>query len=455
MTSDGVLDIETAWATKVVAGDSTRVYLVVTSEHRVVPLEPGVEVFVGRLPECAIQVVSNEVSRRHASFTLEPRRGVVVRDLGGRNGTGVGKRVLRSAETEVGAGEVCSVGPARFVIAIERTDGWMDAPAAPLSPPRSEDHAEREVEIDFRGVVVGDPAMKKVYLVAQRVAARATTALILGETGVGKEVLAAFLHTSSPRAAGPYVRLSCASLSESLLEAELFGYEKGAFTGADRRKIGFFEAASGGTLFLDEVGEISPATQVKVLRVLENRTITRIGGTQEIPVDVRVVCATHRDLRAAVAAKTYREDLYYRISAFTLRVPPLRERPLEIGLLAEIFATELGRAMDVPRKTLSPEVMARLGAYSWPGNVRELKNALEHALVLCDGPTILLEHLPETLRDTTLGASPRVVDVDDIARVQAALDAAKWNQTHAATSLGISRRGLIYKMKRYGLKKPG
>jgi DNA-binding NtrC family response regulator len=444
------VDIETDWAAQVDAGSASRAYLVVTSDHRVIPIGPGERLLVGRSEECEIQLPGPSASRRHAVFAHVVGQGIVVEDLGGKNGTRVGRRVLHGTKALLGPGDVCTVGEVRIVLAVERSEGWCDALPA---PPANEDDGQ-DLELAGVGVVVGDPAMKKVYLLAQRVAQRGTTALILGETGVGKEVIASFLHQKSPRAAGPYVRLSCASLPDTLLESELFGHEKGAFTGADRRKTGYVEAAMGGTLFLDEIGELPLATQVKLLRVLENRTITRLGGTIEVPVDVRVVCATHRNLRDAVAGGTFREDLYYRISAFVINVPPLRDRRDEIGLLANACVVELSRAMDLPQKTLSAEVSSRLLEYPWPGNVRELKNAIEHALVVCDGPSIQIEHLPGTMLEPGAKRSVPFVDSADRAATRAALEATAWNQTHAAARLGISRRGLIYKMRRYGLKKP-
>ncbi len=317
-----------------------------------------------------------------------------------------------------------------------------------------------------QGVCVADPGMVKVFRVAQRVAQTDPTVLITGETGAGKEVLSAQIHRLSQRAAKPYVRLNCASLPENLLSSELFGHERGAFTGADRRKIGYFEAANGGTLLLDEIGELSQSMQVKLLRVLENRTVLRLGGTTEIPVDVRVLCATHRDLPAEVKAGRFREDLFYRVSAFTLQVPPLRERPAEVGMLAELFLRQQAERAGRPVPTLGTEVTAILQQHRWPGNVRELRNAIEHAFVLCDGDVILLAHLPPTLQEAEVqpvvavpGDAPSSTNVKDRlaaiehASIAEALEAENGNQTRAAKRLGMSRRALIYKMEKYGIKK--
>ena len=316
-----------------------------------------------------------------------------------------------------------------------------------------------------QGVCIADPAMVKVFRVARRVAKTDTTVLILGETGVGKEVLAEQLHRYSSRGGKPYVKLNCASLPETLLSSELFGHERGSFTGADRRKIGYFEAADGGTLLLDEIGELSLSMQVKLLRVLESHTVLRIGATQEIPVDVRVICATHRDLQQEVAEGRFREDLYYRVSAFTLTVPALRERPTEVGLLAELFMRQHAERMGIPPPTLGDAAMTALTTHAWPGNVRELKNAIEHAFVMCDGDVILPEHLPETLRAPASGQIAPIVGTDgatsvkdkleqiERASIVKALADENGNQTRAAKRLGISRRALIYKMGKYDIKR--
>jgi len=312
-----------------------------------------------------------------------------------------------------------------------------------------------------QGVCLADPAMVKVFRVARRVAKTTTTVLVLGETGVGKEVLAEQLHRYSTRSDKPYVRLNCASLPETLLTSELFGHERGAFTGADRRKIGYFEAADGGTLLLDEIGELSLSMQVKLLRVLENHTVLRLGATSEIPVDVRVVCATHRDLQKDVQAGRFREDLFYRVSAFTLTVPPLRERPTEIGLLAELFIKQLAERMEREPPRLTEAVVGALTSHRWPGNVRELRNAVEHAFVMCDGDRVDVEHLPASIQtpDDDAGADQGKGGVrDKLAQIERAsivkaLADENDNQTRAAKLLGMSRRALIYKMAKYGIKR--
>jgi transcriptional regulator with PAS, ATPase and Fis domain len=320
-------------------------------------------------------------------------------------------------------------------------------------------------------VIACDPQMKRLFALAQKVAASNITVLVLGETGAGKEIVAGSIHEQSTRAGKPCVRLNCASIPESLLESELFGHEKGAFTGAERQKIGFFEAAQEGTVFLDEIGEMSLSVQAKLLRVLENRTITRVGGTSEIDVDVRIVCATNRDLELEVREGRFREDLYYRISAFSLVVPALRDRPGDILPLCEHFvrinhAALPGDVDHTATPVLTAEAKQRLQRYDWPGNVRQLRNAMERAVVLASNGVIEVDDLPDRVRaaevrpgqspilvDTSLDVRDQLADVEKTT-IQAALAAVDGNQTKAAKRIGISRRALIYKMEKYGLKEP-
>jgi len=311
------------------------------------------------------------------------------------------------------------------------------------------------------GPVVIDAAMRRVYTLVDRIADSAMTVLILGETGVGKELVAEAIHERSSRRKEPLIKLNCAALPESLLESELFGYERGAFTGAERRKVGFFEAANGGTLFLDEIGEMPLALQAKLLRVLERKVITRVGGTAEVETDTRLIAATHRDLDAEVRAGRFRQDLMFRIGGFTLAVPPLRDRATEIVPLAEHFARAAAAEQGRSAPKLSDGARDALVAYGWPGNVRELRNAIERALVLC-GDVIEPADLPEKLRDAGQRVRPVATSADmrghlaevERAAIVAALEAEDQNQTRAARRLGLSRRALIYKMEKYGLKPP-
>ncbi|HEV7555054.1 MAG TPA: sigma 54-interacting transcriptional regulator, partial [Kofleriaceae bacterium] len=308
-------------------------------------------------------------------------------------------------------------------------------------------------------VVVIDPLMKQVFKLAKRAATAAISVLVVGETGTGKEVVSETIHRLSPRAAGPYVKLNCAALSETLVESELFGHDKGAFTGAIATKAGFFESANGGTLFLDEIGELPLGTQAKLLRVLEQHKITHVGGTKEIPIDVRLICATNRDLEAEVHRGRFREDLYFRIAAFVIPVPPLRDRKTEILPLAVRFTGEIASQLGHPPIGFSPEALDALQEYDWPGNVRELRNTIERAVVLSSGAgKIERHHLPERMHERATQPADALDVRQRVAAVErdtilAALDATGGNQTQAAKKLGISRFALIRLMDKHDLKR--
>jgi two-component system, NtrC family, response regulator AtoC len=318
-----------------------------------------------------------------------------------------------------------------------------------------------------RRVVGESTAWKEVLKQATQVAATDTTVLLLGESGTGKEVVARFIQRASPRADRPYVALNCAALPDQLLESELFGYEKGAFTGAGAAKPGQIERAARGVLFLDEVGEMSLAAQAKLLRVLQEREFQRLGGTRVLTADVRVVAATNRDLRAAVENHRFREDLYYRLHVFEIRLPPLRERREDILSLSEEFLVEIGRAFGRPPAGISREARERLLQYDWPGNVRELRNTLERAAIVCEGGLINAEHLslvgprasalrvPEAAH---AGEEPgtryrTATDLMAIERgmVEKALEEARYNKSNAARALGLSRKQLYVRLRRFGL----
>jgi DNA-binding NtrC family response regulator len=295
--------------------------------------------------------------------------------------------------------------------------------------------------------VIVDPAMKRLYELAGRVARGAIGVLVIGETGAGKEILADFLHRSSPRAAGPLVRVNCAALTDTLIESELFGHVKGAFTGADRDRSGLLETADGGTIFLDEVGEISAAVQAKLLRVLEERKVMPVGGSTPRPVDVRFVAATNRDLETDVAAGSFRRDLYYRLAGAVLAIPPLRDRPLEIALLARAFA---------PGFTFTEAALDALRAHDWPGNVRELRNVVDRATLLVDGKVIDVEHLGITARVAPAAAPTLPGELASLERqrILDALEASGGNQTRAARALGMPLRTLIKRIESYQLPRP-
>jgi transcriptional regulator with GAF, ATPase, and Fis domain len=317
--------------------------------------------------------------------------------------------------------------------------------------------------------IVGESRWWKDVLVqAMKVAATSTTVLLTGESGTGKEIVARAIHRASPRSRAPFAALNCAALPDQLLESELFGYEKGAFTGAAAAKPGRLELAAGGVLFLDEAGEMSPAVQAKLLRVLEEREFQRLGGIKVLKADVRVISATNRDLKQAIAKGEFREDLYYRLGVFEIRLPPLRERPEDILPLTETFLAEIGPAIGHPVAGISREARELLFAYPWPGNVRELRNALERAAILCEGGLITAAHLPISISRGDSGASlpavklpagllpPGGVDLESVERsyVKEALRQARGNKSKAAKLLGLTRAQLYSRIEKYGLDEP-
>ena len=313
------------------------------------------------------------------------------------------------------------------------------------------------------GLVGDSRAMGKVREQVLKVAATDATVLVLGESGTGKELVARALHEASRRREGPFVPVSCAALPEGLLESELFGHERGAFTGATRRKIGRFELADGGTLFLDEVGDLPPQVQVKLLRVLQERRFERVGGEETLEVDVRLVSATNRDLARRVAEGRFREDLYYRLAIVPLRLPPLRERPEDVEGLAHYFLDKHAPRMGRRPRGFDPEALALLRRHGWPGNVRELENAVQQAMVFSEGERVRVEDLPVTLREAptslpSLDGERSLTDIlEDLERqlVTGAYRKAHGVKAEAARLLGIKPSALYYKLEKYGLWKPG
>ncbi|HVR97360.1 MAG TPA: sigma 54-interacting transcriptional regulator [Thermoanaerobaculia bacterium] len=326
----------------------------------------------------------------------------------------------------------------------------------------------RELESRGRGRIVGaSKSWKEVLRHVGRVASSETTVLITGESGTGKEIVAHLIRQGSPRVGKPFVAVNCAALPDQLLESELFGYEKGAFTGAVAAKAGRLEQAAGGTLFLDEVAEMSPLVQAKLLRFLQEREFQRLGGTRTLRADVRVIAATNRDLGRLIARQEFREDLYYRLNVFEIRIPPLRERPEDVLLLAEAFLEELGHSMSRPAAGISRDAREWLLAYPWPGNVRELRNAIERAILLCDGGLVTRDHLPavvgrpETARPAAVHGSlgPDApfpaggIDLEAVERsfVERALAQTRGNKSKAARLLGLTRAQLYSRLEKYGL----
>jgi DNA-binding NtrC family response regulator len=401
----------------------------------------GTESFVvGRGEGADVVVDDTSVSRAHARFTVGDR--LLVEDLGSSNGTWVdGRRLERGAAAPLRPGSLVELGS---VLAVVRG-------------PDYERRAEAKAAAAL-GIVVRDPAMDRVYEMVELAGRSKLSVILLGETGVGKEVLASRLHAVSPRSKGPLLKLNCASLVESLLEAELFGHERGAFTGALQAKPGLIESADGGTVFLDEIGEMPATTQAKLLRVLESGQVTRIGGLRPKDVDVRYVAATHRDLAKMVAKGTFRQDLLFRLDGLSIRIPPLRDRTSEIGPLAERFVAEACREAGRAPLALSEDAVRKLVAHRWPGNVRELRNVVTRSIVLCRGSSIgpddlLLGAAGATEVATTAGNQPPR-DASERERILAALAEAGGNQTRAAKLLGMSRRTLIYRLDELGLPRP-
>ncbi|HEX2095009.1 MAG TPA: sigma-54 dependent transcriptional regulator [Longimicrobiaceae bacterium] len=357
----------------------------------------------------------------------------------------------------LGAAEllVTPLGPEEIVRAVRSAGpGGSGIPLPPVDPADPGDE-----------LVGSSPALIEVFKGVGRVAPSAATVLVTGESGTGKELVARAVHRMSPRPGGPFVAVNCAAIPEDLLESELFGHERGAFTGAVARKVGRFERANGGTLFLDEIGDMSLVLQSKILRALQEREIERLGGKERIPLDVRVVAATHRDLPALVEAGEFREDLFYRLAVVRLHLPPLRERTGDLRLLALHYAARFARAYGTALRAVSPAALERLEAHSWPGNVRELRNVLERAVLLAPGDTLLPEHLeidrrgaPETMPAGVFlpGYGPTLsmaqVEALHIARV---LEHVGGHFGRAAEILGMHRNTVSRKALEYGIIQEG
>jgi DNA-binding NtrC family response regulator len=417
-----------------------------------VPLPARGDLVVGRGSSADVDIDEPRASRRHARLRVGD--SITIEDLGSVNGTRVrGRKLEPGRPVAVSPGEAIAIGGLVLMVQLDR--------AASGSSSSGASRAGR-VPAAFAGgagAVCEDEAMRGVYALAARAAAGTIGVLILGETGVGKEVLARAIHDASPRAARPFVSLNCAALSEPLLESELFGHERGAFTGAAGAKPGLLETAPGGTVFLDEVGELTPALQAKLLRVIEARELVRVGGVQARKIDVRFLAATNRDLEADVARGAFRRDLYFRLNGMTLVIPPLRERPRDLPVLARHLVAALARQARRRRAPeLSDGALAVLAAHAWPGNVRELRNVLERALLLCDGSVISEAHLPREPpgpRAGTPAAVPAAREApSERTRILETLAACAGNQSRAAKKLGISRKVLLARLDKYGVARP-
>lgn len=319
-------------------------------------------------------------------------------------------------------------------------------------------------KLGFPKIIGKSPAMEDVSKNIQKVALAKTTVLLLGESGTGKELFARALHHLSPRKDNPFVAINCAAIPRELLESELFGHEKGAFTGADHKRIGKFELADKGSIFFDEIGEMDLTLQAKLLRVLQGEAIERVGGIRPIPIDVRIIAASNRDLEKAVLEKIFREDLFYRVSVFPIKIPPLKERRDDIPLLVNHFLNHYCAELKTKPKGISSEALDMLKNHTWKGNVRELENCIERSVILCDGKTILPEHLvisPPEITDTFLQelslegsleeVSKAAIRTAEIRLIKKVLNEAGWNKTKAARILKVSYKTLLTKIKDYGI----
>lgn len=317
---------------------------------------------------------------------------------------------------------------------------------------------EREGNFDIIGQ---SPAMESIFKMIRKIAPTDSTVYVHGESGTGKELIARAIHENSDRANGPFIKVNCSALAETLLESELFGHEKGAFTGAHKRKMGRFELADGGTLFLDEIGDIRPSTQLKLLRVLQERQIERVGGEDTIHVNVRVVTATNKDLKQEVAEGRFREDLFYRLHIIPIELPPLRDRPSDIALLVEHFITKLAQRTRSDVSGIAPDALKVLQQYSWPGNVRELENVIERALVFADGEQLVMQDLPPMITGRTANdllpipdgerSLPEILESLEHQLILRAFKQAEGVKTETARLLGIKPSALYYKLEKYNI----
>ncbi len=439
-------------------------------------LPPASTLTVGRSRKCDLCIDHPSVSREHAVFFGS--NPVTVEDLDSTNGTTIaGLRIGKRVRVPVERGQVIAIGAAVIVIR-----SALETDSSPIPQPRIGSRAEHVAP----AVIVVDDGMRELYRVVDLVGKGDLSVILLGETGSGKDVIADAIHRRSTRGSGAYVRVNCAALPDALLESELFGYERGAFTGAVQAKPGLLEVADGGTLFLDEIAELPLAMQAKLLRVLESREVTRVGGLKSRSIEVRFICATNRDLVGLVRAGSFRQDLYFRLNGISLVIPPLRQRRAEIAPLAQSFVIQACRDAGRVRVPVTADAMRQLEAHDWPGNVRELRNVMERAVTLCTGAAIDIHHLPppelsfgvpvNSLESTQRATLPAPNDgslgafdttplgLHDAARKAAqsierrriaeAMDRCGGNQTRAAQLLRISRRTLVARLTEYGFARP-
>jgi two-component system, NtrC family, response regulator AtoC len=443
-----------------VGDDGPRIVAVWNGGSLSQPLPARGTLLIGRTAEAGIRLDHPSVSRRHAMLVLDGER-MRLDDLGGSNGTFLnGQRLAPRSQTWLSTGALVEVGSVLLVV----KDAARSAP--PRSPPSPD-------------LVLADPKMTEVYQQLEMVAKSSLSVILLGETGSGKELCATRVHQLSPRAAHPFLKVNCAALVETLLEAELFGYERGAFTGATQAKAGLLESAHGGTLFLDEVGETPLSTQAKLLRVLESGEVVRVGAVKPRSIDVRFVSATNRNLRDLVTQGSFRQDLFFRLDGISISIPPLRDRPSEISELTRAFLASAAQAASRRPLDITPEAMRALQNYPWPGNVRELRNVITRSVLLCKTDRLELEDLrfegfgasaasppppmsplrpsgpaQESARAPVPSVSLSPADEEERQRVADALQRSAGNQTRAAKLLGMSRRTMLKRLDALGLPRP-
>jgi len=430
----------TATMPPVAKADRVDLVFVVDGRTLAYPLPAEGRVVVGRSAGDVV-VAHASLSRQHAAITTP---SLLLEDLGSTNGTWL-RAPDGAAESRLAPGDVARLAPG--------DTARLGAVTMVLVPRPAEPATARPEALD--------PAMRDALALADRVAPSEIPVLLLGETGVGKEVLAERVHRASRRSGGPLLRLNCAALAEQLVESELFGHERGAFTGAHAAKPGLLEAASGGTVLLDEVGDLRLESQARLLRVIEEGKALRVGGVTPRPVDVRFLAATHKDLDAAVREGRFRRDLYYRLAGVAVRIPPLRERPAELLPLARGFLQAAwARAGRAGAPSLSADAVAWLTAHPWPGNIRELRHCVERSALLCEGAVVAREHLDPgpSPASPAAPAAPAATSRGRAgltrAAIEAALDRCAGNQTRAAEALGVSRRTLVNWIERHGIARP-
>jgi transcriptional regulator with GAF, ATPase, and Fis domain len=432
---------------------------------------------IGRSRKCDLCIDHPSVSREHAVFYGSAP--VTVEDLGSTNGTTIaGLRIGARSRVPIERGQVIAIGAAVIVIRAA-----LESTPPPLPPANRV--GQPKIDYGHPSVIVVDDGMRELYRVVDLVGKGDLSVILLGETGSGKDVIADAIHRRSTRGGAAYVRVNCAALPDALLESELFGYERGAFTGAVQAKPGLLEVADGGTLFLDEIAELPLAMQAKLLRVLESREVTRVGGLKSRAIDTRFICATNRDLVSLVRLGGFRQDLYFRLNGISLVIPPLRQRRAEIAPLAQAFVVHACRDAGRTQVPITAEAMRQLEAHDWPGNVRELRNVIERAVTLCTGSAIDIHHLPPpelnfglstTLESTQRAIMPapgdsssgamdttplglhdaarRAAQTIERRRIAEAMDRCGGNQTRAAQLLQISRRTLVARLTEYGFARP-